>query len=229
VRAQRVDRLLLLDADDAAARAGHADVGDVGRPAWKDAPVGCRDVRVGADDGRHAAIEVPAHGDLLAGRLGVHVDEHVVGLAAQLLQDLVDLQKRHAARAQEDVAAEIDHPEPHAVVLDHDPAAPWLGAQVVRRPDDRVGSVQVRVDVTTMERVIAQRDDVRPGGEQLVGDLRRDAEPARGVLRVDHEERRFVVGTQLRQEAEQRAATEPADHIAHEEDLHHGPYSRAEP
>ena len=89
------DRLLALDADHAAARAGHADVGDVGGPAREHARVGGRDVRVGADDGGHAAVEVPAERDLLARRLGVHVDEHVVG-AGDLAQRVVD---RHEGRA----------------------------------------------------------------------------------------------------------------------------------
>ena len=61
LRAQRLDRLLLAHADDAAARAGHADVGDVGGPAGQDARVGGRHVGVRAHDGGHAAVEVPAH------------------------------------------------------------------------------------------------------------------------------------------------------------------------
>ena len=88
VGAQRLDRLLLAHADDAAARAGHADVGDVGGAAGQHARVGRRDVGVRADDRGDAAVEVPAHRDLLARRLGMEVDEHVVGLAAQLLEDL---------------------------------------------------------------------------------------------------------------------------------------------
>ena len=61
VRPQVLDRLLLDDADHAAARAGHADVGDVGRPARQHAGVVGGDVRVGADDRGDAAVEVPAH------------------------------------------------------------------------------------------------------------------------------------------------------------------------
>ena len=52
-RDHRLERLLALDADDAAARPGHADVGDVGGPAGQHARVGGRDVGVGADDGGH--------------------------------------------------------------------------------------------------------------------------------------------------------------------------------
>src|SRR3954452_16627603 len=87
----------------------------------------------------------------------------------------------------------VHHGEAHAVVLGDDPAAPRLGGQVVRRAHDRMIGVQVRVDLTAMECVVAQRDDVRARGEQLVGDLWRDAEAARGVLAVDDHEGRLVV------------------------------------
>ena len=96
LRAEDRDRLLALDADHAAARARHPDVGDVGRPAREHARVGGRDVRVGADHGGHAAVEEPAHRDLLARRLGVHVDEHVVG-AGDLAQRVVDGGERRRA------------------------------------------------------------------------------------------------------------------------------------
>jgi len=42
---------------------GHAAIGLVGGPAGQDAGVGGGHVRVGADHGRNAAVEVPAQGD----------------------------------------------------------------------------------------------------------------------------------------------------------------------
>jgi hypothetical protein len=93
LRHQRPDGEVALDAEHAAAGAGHPDVGDVGRAAGQHARVGGRDVGVGAEHRRHAAVEVPAHRDLLARRLGVHVDEDVVGLAAQLGEQRVGLAK----------------------------------------------------------------------------------------------------------------------------------------
>ena len=63
------------DADDGVAAAGHAGVGDVGRAPGQDPLVGGRDVGVRADDGRDPAVEVPAQGLLLRGRLGVEVDD----------------------------------------------------------------------------------------------------------------------------------------------------------
>ena len=64
-----------VDADDRVVRPGHADVGQVGRALRQDPLVGRLHVRVRADDGGDLAVEVPAHRDLLGGRLGVEVHE----------------------------------------------------------------------------------------------------------------------------------------------------------
>ncbi len=94
VRAHDRDRLLAAHADHAAARAGHADVGDVGGPAREHARVGGRHVRVGPDHRGHLAVEVPPERDLLARRLRVHVDEHVVGA-----RDLAQRARRRSTSA----------------------------------------------------------------------------------------------------------------------------------
>jgi hypothetical protein len=79
--------------------------------------------------------------------------------------------------------------------------------------------------------VVAKRDDVDAGAEQLLGDLRGDAQAAGDVLGVDHDERRIVTLAQLGQQREQRPATQPADEVADEEDARggvgHGAYSGA--
>src|SRR5664280_2143787 len=67
------------DADDGVQRPGHADVGHVGRAAGQDARVRRLHVRVRAEHRRDAAVEVVAHGDLLARRLGVEVDDDGLG------------------------------------------------------------------------------------------------------------------------------------------------------
>jgi hypothetical protein len=51
--------------------------------------------------------------------------------------------------------------------------------------------------------VVAERDRVDAGGEQLVGDLRGDADAAGDVLAVDDNERRCVALAQRGQEAKQ--------------------------
>jgi hypothetical protein len=48
--------------------------------------------------------------------------------------------------------------------------------------------VEVGPDLAVAVGVVAERDDVDAGGEQRVGLLRRDADPARGVLAVADDE-----------------------------------------
>ena len=64
-----------VDADDGAVRARHAAIRLVCRAARQNARVRGGNVRVGSHDGRNAAIQIPSHGDLFAGDLGVKVDE----------------------------------------------------------------------------------------------------------------------------------------------------------
>jgi len=229
--AQRLDRLILLDADHPAPGAGHPDVGDVRRPAREDAQVGGRHVRVGAEDGGDAAVEVPAQADLLARRLGVHVDEDVVDLALEAAEHRVDLDERRAAGAEVEVPREVDDPQAHAVALHDREAVARLRPQVVGRPQDPLLVVQVRVDLLAVIGVVAERDDVDAGREQLVGDLRRDPEAPGDVLGVDDDEGRVVPLAQGGEEPQQGPAAESADEVADEEDgrgrVRHGAYSRA--
>ena len=62
-------------ADDAFERAGHADVALEGGAAGEDALVGGGDVRVRAENGGDAAVEVAAHELHFAGGFGVEIDE----------------------------------------------------------------------------------------------------------------------------------------------------------
>jgi len=229
--AQRLDRLILLDADHPAARAGHSHIRDVRRAAREDAQVGGRHVRVRADDGRDAAVEVPAQADLLARRLGVHVDEDVVDLALEAAEDRVDFDERRAAGAEVEVPREVDDPEAHAVALHDREAVARLRAEVVGRPQDPLLVVEVRVDLLAVIGVVAERDDVDARGEELVGDLRRDPEAAGDVLAVHDDERRRVALAERRQQAEERAPPDAADEIADGEDgrgrVRHGAYSGA--
>jgi hypothetical protein len=66
--------------------------------------------------------------------------------------------------------------------------------------------------------VVAERDRVGAGAQQLVGLLGRDPEPARGVLAVDDDE----VGRELLAQVGKQLADDPApgpsDDVADEED-----------
>ena len=66
------------------------DIGHVGGAAGQHPAVGRGDMGVGPEHRGHPAVEVPSHRDLLAGQLGVEVDEDRVGLPRQLVEQLVD-------------------------------------------------------------------------------------------------------------------------------------------
>jgi len=133
---------------------------------------------VGAEHGCDPPVKVPAHGDLLARHLGVEVDDHGVGLAVEALEDRVDRRERRARHPELHSAAQVDHRDAPAPDLDHGVAAPRIAVWVVGRPDHAVGAIQVLVDLAVLVDVVAGRDHVRAGGEQLVGGSLGDAQPA---------------------------------------------------
>ena len=78
--------------------------------------------------------------------------------------------------------------------------------------------VEVGVDLALAVGVVAERDHVDAGREQLVGDLRRDPEAAGGVLAVDDDEVGREALAQRRQQRQQRALADAADDVADEQD-----------
>jgi hypothetical protein len=67
--------------------------------------------------------------------------------------------------------------------------------------------------------VVAERDHVRPGGEQLVGQLRGDPRAVRGVLAVDDREVGAVLLSQAREVLLDGAPPCRAEDVREEEDL----------
>ena len=67
--------------------------------------------------------------------------------------------------------------------------------------------------------MVAERDHVGAGGQQLVGDLRRDAESVGGVLTVDDAEVDVELLAQGWQALFDRAAAWPAVDVGYEEKL----------
>ena len=133
------------------------------------------------------AVEVPAERDLLARRLRVHVDEHVLGVG-DLAQRLVDRREGGAAGRMKRLPDEVDDPERGPVALDDAVPRPGWVRQVVRRADDVAALVQVGPDLAVAIGVVAERDDVGARAEQLLRQLGRDPDPAGDVLAVDHDE-----------------------------------------
>ena len=84
------DRELGLDPDHRVVRSGHTRVGDECGAVREDARVRGLDVRVGPDDRGHPAVEPARERDLLARRLGMHVDKYERRLRDRIVDELVD-------------------------------------------------------------------------------------------------------------------------------------------
>ena len=78
--------------------------------------------------------------------------------------------------------------------------------------------LQVRPDLAVPVGVVAERDRVDAEREERVGLLRRDAEPARGVLAVDDDERRRELLAQHREQRLERAPARACDDVSDEQD-----------
>ena len=81
--------------------------------ARQDALVRGLHVRVAADHGRYPAGEIPAHGPLLGGRLGVHVDEdHVAPRAPIAAERTIRGRERAVDAVHEHAADQVDDARP---------------------------------------------------------------------------------------------------------------------
>ena len=180
-------------------RACHPRVGDRGSAAGLYAGVRGLDVGVGADHGGHAPVEPARQRDLLARRLGVDVDEHdrVVSRASSTSSSTSSHMLVAGCSDSEPIT--LTTPDVRAVGGwdDREAAARRLGREV-RRADDAIGGGEVGRDLLAAPGVVAERDRVGAGGEEALGELRRDADAVGDVLAVDDAERGVELGPQGR-------------------------------
>jgi len=177
-------------------------------------------VGVRPEDGGHPPVEVDRERNLLARRLAVKVDEDDRRLPARLLDELVNDLERPDRGRHEQVAEQIDHRDPGAVAcLGDGPPAPRRCSREVRGPDHAVGAREVGRDLLPPPDVVAERDHVRAGREQLVRELRRDPDTVRDVLPVRDHEVQVELFPQPWQPLLDRPQTGPAVHVRDEEDL----------
>ena len=201
---------------------GHAEVGDVRRAAGQHARVVRLDVRVRAEDGGRAACEVPAHRDLLAGRLGVHVHDQdragLQGLAHQAVDDL----ERGARRLQGQAAQQVQHRHRRPVPRRHrqHPAARQR-AQVVGGTHHPLRRREVGARAVAAPRVVAERQAVDARRQQARAQPRRDARAAGHVLAVRQHEVEVELVAQRGHVPLDGVEAGIAEDVAEEEDAHH--------
>ena len=147
-------------ADDAFERAGHADVALEGGAAGEDAFVGGGDVRVRAEHGRDAAIEVAAHELHFAGGFGVKIDEADANVGGHCGKHAVGgvpgaVDRLHEQSAEQ--AGDRRRDTPLRAVDDGPIAADRFGRQVGRLDDVRF-VFEHRVNFFAAIDMVAERD-----------------------------------------------------------------------
>src|SRR5688572_10368139 len=207
---------VLIHPEHGIARADHARVRHVGGALRKDARVCRRHVRVGTDDGGEAAVEMPAHRDLLARRFGVPIeDAHARRVSAELIEEAVDGAERVVGGRHERPSDRV-HDEN---ILDHDPASAGIAGREVDRPDREREQLDVVEELALVPHVVPVRDYVRAGGIELARDVGRETRAARGVLTVHDREVDPIFLPELRQERLDRVAPRTTNDVANKQNL----------
>src|SRR5947199_10777618 len=99
--------MLLFYSDNSVIRTGHAHVSQERCPLMQDALIRGRNVGMRTNDGSHASIQIPAHGHLFRGCLGVKVHEDHLRLNGT--KYLVRFPEWIVVARHEDAALQIDH------------------------------------------------------------------------------------------------------------------------
>ena len=94
------------------------------------------------------------------------------------------------------------------------------GGRIVGRPDDPPLGLQDREDLAPPVDVVAHRDAVDAGGDQLVVDVRRQSRAAGGVLGVGHHQVEVLLGAQPAHGLRADVPAGLAHDVADEEDSH---------
>src|SRR3984957_3070895 len=217
------DRLLLGHADHRVVVARHADVGDKGGAARQDALVGGRGMRVGADHEADAAVEEMSHRLLLARRLGMHVDHDRVDAALERTGGELAVERREGIieGVHEYAAHGVDDERIAAVLaLDQGGAAAGPASRIVAPGDQPRRPLDEDQRLLLVPGMVAERDRVGPGVEEILVDRLGDAEAARRVLAVDDDEIELPVAHEPWQPLRDGRPTAAAHHVADENNPH---------
>jgi hypothetical protein len=208
-------------------RPGHPGVAQRRGSARLNARVVRLHVSVRADDGGHAAVEQSRERDLLARRLCVDVDDdHGCPRPRPVDESLGELE-RMRRRVHEQRSLEVDHRDLRSVArVDEGNSAPRRARGEVRGTHDAVARLEVGSDVVSAPGVVAERDRVRAGRQQLVRELRRDPDAVGDVLAVDDADVDVELVAKRGQTLLERAPSGRADDIGDEEDPHTRPCNR---
>ena len=214
-RQKFLDNRLLFHADDGIVRSGHTAVCLVRRAARQDARVGGGNMRVRPHHRRNTSVQIPAHRHLLAGHLGMEIDEPDFHFFRNARQHLIDLPERTIGVGHVHPALQIHHGAFRAASrLVNIKARAGSGNGIVGRPDQPGLPTQVIVNVPLVPDVIAGRHHVDAGTKEILGDIGRDAEARGRVFAVRDHHINALRGPDIRQMVRDNAAARMAENIA---------------
>ena len=189
----------------------------------QNARVGGGRMRMGAHAKADAAVDEMAERLLLAGRLGVKVDDRGVAARSQRTgrEFVFDSRERIVERIHEDAAHHVhDQHFPAVGRLYQIRASPGRALGVVGGADQPRLALDEDQRFLLVEGVVAQRDRIGPRGEEIPADRLGDAESARCVLAVDDHEIELPTRPQVRQMLQQHGASRPPHDVADEQEAH---------
>ena len=172
---------------------------------------------MGAPEGADPAVQIVAHGQFLAGGLGVEVHQGKGCLA--LAQDGVGPGEGVVRPPGEITAAdEVHDPNPHCPQVENRRAPARGPAGEIRGPQEPGGLIQQFRDLHLAEAVVAQGHSVGPGVVDPPGLLRRQPHTG-GVLPVDHSEADIFLPLQRPQAALQMGKAVLPHHVAYRQNV----------
>jgi hypothetical protein len=140
-------------------RTAHSGVAEEGGTSGENALISRLHMCVGTDDRRNLPIEKSAHGDLLTGRFGVHIDDDDSGLLAQA----IDLCHGRMERIVQDglhkgAALHIENPDFSLCSLQNDAPLAWRARGIIDRPKESRLRGYVGCGIPLIPNMVARRD-----------------------------------------------------------------------
>ena len=147
----------------------------------------------------------------------MHVHDYDGREGAQIIDDCIGDAKRIVDRRHERASHHIHDTDGDTVDIERPVSASRHGRRIVRRTNDTIARLQVRLEVALVEDVVPRRDEVDPGREHLVGGLRGEAETARRIFAIRDRRLDVVLFANERNATFERVTARRADDVTDQE------------
>ena len=184
-------------------------------------------MRMRADDGIDASVEIPAHRCLLRSRLRMEIEEDDVRLVTNLAQDSLDLLKRTIHVGHEDAAGHIDDGDVLRAMGIDAIAFPRRSVRVIGGADEKRLVVDELQNVLLVPDMIARRHDVGAPMVERIERLARKPLAPRRIFPVDDDDVHRLFLADSRCEATERLPARSAANISNQHDSQNITTSRA--